>query len=174
MANVQERAPLEKNLPDDNVGSDSTLGGVHLSWCGIVSLAGVTAVCIGGVATLPLQAVRFMSRFIPAEPGPVLSVVLCVVTIGCIGCMVPVWVPLCMVVVDLIFGVPVCAAHNFVDCQCPQSALWLVAISFESPFVRDSSLPKELNDKVAKMHFSALGVWHLLLDLPTSFMWRFC
>ena len=42
--------------------------------------------------------------------------VLCLVTIGCIVCMVPVWVPLCTVS-GLIFGVPVGAAHNFV-------ALW--------------------------------------------------
>ena len=81
-----------------------------------MSLAGVIAVCIGGVATHPLQAIRFVSRFIPAEPGHSLSVVLCLVTIGCIVCMVPVWVPLCMVT-RLIFVVPVGAAHNFV-------ALW--------------------------------------------------
>ena len=108
---------LEKNLPDDNVGSDSTLGGCSpLSWCGIVSPAGVIVVCIGGVATHPLQTIRFVSRFIPAEPGPSLSVVLCLVSIGCIVCMVPVWVPFCMVA-GLIFGVPVGAALNFV-------ALW--------------------------------------------------
>lgn len=112
-----EASSLEKNLPDDNVGSDSTLGGFSpLSWCGIVSLAGVIAVCIGGVATHPLQAIRFVLRFIPADPGPAWSVVLCLVTIGCIVCMVPVWVPLCMVA-GLIFGIPVGAAHNFV-------ALW--------------------------------------------------
>ena len=68
---------LEKNLPDDSVGSDSTLGGcLFLSWCGIVSLAGVIAVCIGGVATHPLQAIRFVSRFIPADPGPSLRAAL--------------------------------------------------------------------------------------------------
>ena len=112
-----EASSLEKNLPDDDVGSDSILGGcAPLSWCGIVSLAGVIAVCIGGVATHPLQAIRFVSRLIPAEPGPSLNVVLCLVTIGCIVCMVPVWVPLCMVA-GLIFGVPVGAAHMFV-------ALW--------------------------------------------------
>ena len=97
---------MEKNLPDDNVGSGSTLVGCSpLSWCGIVSQAGVIVVCIGGVATHPLQAIRFVSRF-SALSG----------VIGCIVCMVPVWVPLCMVA-GLIFGVPVGAAHNFV-------ALW--------------------------------------------------
>ena len=51
-AKAMEASSLEKNLPDDNVGSDNTLGGCSpLSWCGIVSLAGVIAVCIGGVAT---------------------------------------------------------------------------------------------------------------------------
>ena len=85
-----EASSLEKNLPDDNEGSDSTLGGCSpLSWCGFVSLAGVIAVCIGGVATHPLQAIRFVSRFIPAELGPSLSVVLCLVTIGCIVYTVP-------------------------------------------------------------------------------------
>ena len=95
-----EASSLEKNLPDDNVGSDSTLGVCSpLSWCGIVSLARVIAVCIGGVATHPSRR----------EPGPSLSVVLCLVTIGRIVCMIP--------VSGLIFGVPVGAAHNFV-------ALW--------------------------------------------------
>ena len=54
-----EASSLEKNHPDDNVGSDSTLGGCSpLSRCGIVSLAGMITVCIGGVATHPLQAIR--------------------------------------------------------------------------------------------------------------------
>ena len=52
---AMEASSLEKNLPDDNVGSDSTLGGCSLSRGGTVSLAGVIAVCIGGVATHPLQ-----------------------------------------------------------------------------------------------------------------------
>ena len=81
-----------------------------------MSLAGVITVCIGGVATHLLQAIRFVSRFIPAEPRPSLSMVLCLVTSVCIVCMVPVWVPLCMVA-GLIFGVSVGTAHNFV-------ALW--------------------------------------------------
>ena len=86
-----EASSLEKNHPDDNVGSDSTLGGCSpLSQCGIVSLAGVIAVCISGVATHPFQAIRFVSRFIPAELGPSQSVVLCLETIGCIVCMIPV------------------------------------------------------------------------------------
>ena len=51
-----EASSFEKNHPDDNVGSDSTLGGCSpLSQCGIVSLTGVITVCIGGVATHPLQ-----------------------------------------------------------------------------------------------------------------------
>ena len=83
---------LEKNLPDVIVDGDSTLGGCSpLSWCGIVSPAGVITICIGGVATHPLQAIRFVSRFIPAEPGPSLSIVLCLESIVCIVCMVPVW-----------------------------------------------------------------------------------
>ena len=54
-----EASSLEKHHPDDNVGSDSTLGGCSpLSRCGIVSLAGMITVCIGGVATHPLQAIR--------------------------------------------------------------------------------------------------------------------
>ena len=102
-----EASSSEKNLPDDNVGSDSTLGGCSpLSWCEIVSLAGVITVCIGGVATHPVQASCQVSRFIPAEPGHSLCMVLCLVTIVCIVCMVPVWVPLCMVA-GLIFDVPV-------------------------------------------------------------------
>ena len=70
-----------------------------------MSLAGVITVCIGGVATHHLQAIQFVSRFIPAEPGPSLSIVLCLVSIGGIVCIVPVWVPLCMVA-GLIFDVP--------------------------------------------------------------------
>ena len=87
--------------------------GVHNSHGVGLSLAGVIAVCFGGVATYFFQSIRFVSRFIPAELGPSLSVVLCLVTIGCVVCMVPVWVPLCMVA-GFIFGVPVGAAHNFV------------------------------------------------------------
>ena len=66
-----EASSLEKNHPDDNVGSDSTLGGCSpLSRCGIVSLAGVIAVFFGGVATHPLQASRFVSRFIQLNLVP--------------------------------------------------------------------------------------------------------
>ena len=124
---------LEKNLPDVNVDSDSTLGGCSLlSWCGIVSLASVITVCIGGVATHPLQAIRFVSRFIPADPGPSLSIVLCLASIVCIVCTVPVWVPLCMVA-GPIFDVPVGTL-----------SIMMVAISIECPLVRVSSMATRL------------------------------
>ena len=56
-AKAMEASSLEKNLPDDNVGSGSILVGCSpLSWCGIVSLAGVIVV---GDAF----AYRFMWRF---------------------------------------------------------------------------------------------------------------
>ena len=39
-AKAMKASSLEKNLADDNAGSDSTLGlSSPLSWCGIVSLA---------------------------------------------------------------------------------------------------------------------------------------
>ena len=127
-----EASSLEKNLPHDKVGSDSTLAGCSpLSWCGIVSLAGVITDCIGGVATHRLQAIRFVSRFIPAELGPSLSMVLCLVTIVCNVCMVPVWVPLCMVA-GLTFNVPVGTAHNFCrfrDWLHPQPYDWSLFLS---------------------------------------------
>ena len=165
-----EAASLEKNLPDDNVGSDSTLEGCSpLSWCGIVSLAGEIAVCIGGVATHPLQAIRFVSRFIPAEPGPSLSVVLCLVTIGCIVHMVSVWVPLSMVA-GLFFGVLVGAAHSCVALWTGSTLSVVIGRYFFRKAIRErlfdgdfptsrpqNNVPEELDEKVANMHFSALG-----------------
>ena len=78
-----------------SVGSDNTLRGCSpLSWCGIVSLARCDRRLHRRGRNASLQAIRFVSRFIPAELGPSLSIVLCLVSIVCIVCIVPVWVPL--------------------------------------------------------------------------------
>ena len=119
----------------------------------------------GRNASPPGDSIRFVSRFIPAEPGPSLSVVLCLVTIGCIVCVVPVWVPLCMVA-GLIFGVPVGAAHKFVALWTGSTLSVMIGRYFFREPIRkrlfDGDFPtsrpqnnvhllrKELDEKVAK------------------------